>query len=89
METEVAEIEIQNTEQLPWSSRIYQNLKKDKNTIWLAKLIKNPTFRNLLKIGILIFYFLIGCVYYDQKEGWTIGTTVFFSIVTMTTVGSS
>jgi hypothetical protein len=86
---EIPEIEIENTKDLPWTSRIYQSLRKNRNTVWIAKLIKNPSFRNFMKFFLLLLYLTVGCLYYTHKEGWTPGTTIFFSLVTITTVGKS
>jgi hypothetical protein len=55
----------------------------------LHTLLKDNVFtiNNLVKVLSLFLYFLVGCLVYGHYEGWTVGTTVSFTIVTMCTVG--
>lgn len=44
-----------------------------------------------VKIGIqtffLFLFFLVGCSYYHHVEGWSVGTCIMFTFVTISTVG--
>eukprot|EP01031_Cornospumella_fuschlensis_P025913 gene25913-31296_t len=51
----------------------------------LAK--KNPYYASARSITILLAYFIIGCASYYALEGWPVGTSVGFTIVSITTIG--
>eukprot|EP00854_Cymbomonas_tetramitiformis_P006307 gene6307-7559_t len=36
---------------------------------------------------IIVAYFMLGCVFYSLKEGWTVINSVYFAVVTLTTTG--
>lgn len=36
---------------------------------------------------IIVAYFVLGCVFYSLKEGWTVINSVYFAVVTLTTTG--
>jgi hypothetical protein len=86
---EVYDIKFKNIERLPLKSRIYQSLKNNPNTAWIARVVKTQYFQYFMKFLMLFLYFLVGSLYYCEKMSWTPGTSVFFTIVTMTTVGKS
>lgn len=48
---------------------------------------KNPYYSSARNISILLLYFTVGCAAYYALEGWPIGTTVGFTIVSITTIG--
>jgi hypothetical protein len=89
MQEEVKEIDINDIERLPLESRLFQTLRKNEKTTWMAKLMKSHRFWLLLKLLALFLYFCVGCIYYTKKEGWTVGDTIFFSVGTISTVGNS
>lgn len=46
-----------------------------------------PTKRQCVKIFIIFLYFMVGCIFYHYNEGWSVNTSISFTIVTMATVG--
>ena len=78
-------------------------LKHDSFPVCLLLLESSIILQNILKIGermvpgTLIFsaarlaiffgYYVVGCIYYSRVEGWDITTCVYFTTVTVTTVG--
>jgi voltage-gated potassium channel Kch len=51
----------------------------------LWDLFKQPKYRSLL-IWVLLLL-AIGTIFYTQVEGWTVLDSLYFSVVTLTTVG--
>lgn len=54
--------------------------------------VLRETWKNYwVKAGVQFFlfflFFLIGCLYYSHVEGWSVGTCIMFTIVTISTVG--
>lgn len=72
---------------LPVLSRLYRALKANPKTDWLASALASRIFLNLLKVLVLIAYFVVGVCYYCPKEGWGVGSAIFFTISTLTTIG--
>lgn len=83
----VSEIKFTDVQDLPLFSRIYQNLKSNQNTSWIASLLRSDLFWGLLKVAAIILYFGVGIAFYTRKQGWGVGSTMFFTIATVTTVG--
>ncbi|RYH30396.1 two pore domain potassium channel family protein [archaeon] len=52
-----------------------------------VKAKKNPYYATARNITILLLYFTVGCASYYALEGWPIGTSVGFTIVSITTIG--
>lgn len=86
-ERSVSEVRFTEVENLPLFSRIYQSLKANPKTAWIASLIRNPIFWTILKVAALILYFGVGIAYYCRHQGWGVGSTIFYTIATVTTVG--
>ena len=51
--------------------------------IW--DLFKQPKYRSLLIWAII--FLVVGTIFYNQIEGWQILDSLYFSVVTLTTVG--
>jgi len=51
------------------------------------RLWTNPLYRTIIQVLGIIVYFIVGCGFYYANEGWSISTTCFYSIVTLSTVG--
>lgn len=85
----ISEIYFTDTSDLPLFSRIYQSLKMNPKTAWIAVLFKSPYFWIFLEIVGLILYFCVGIMFYGENQGWGVGTTMFYTVVTMSTVGKS
>lgn len=83
----ISEIHFADTAELPLFSRFYQSLKANPKTAWIAFLLKSPYFWTFLQIAGLILYFAVGIVFYGKNQGWGVGTTMFYTVVTMSTVG--
>jgi hypothetical protein len=54
--------------------------------------VLRETWKNYwVKAGVQFFlfflFFLVGCLYYSHVEGWSVGTCIMFTIVTISTVG--
>jgi hypothetical protein len=81
-----SEFTLQKT-RLPVLYSLYRILKSNPKTAWLADYLKNEWFQFFFKMIALILYFLIGIAFYQSYEGWKPGISIFFTIVTMTTVG--
>ena len=63
----------------PRDSLTSQEQEKQKNLQWLKQLCGN--------LLVLVLYSIIGCVFYCTYERWTIKGTLFFTVVTISTVG--
>lgn len=64
--------------------------KAPQNSSWkddLINLLKHPYFAPSLQVFFLFLYLVIGCSYYYSVESWSVGTTLWFTVVTITTVG--
>ena len=83
----ISEIHFTDTSELPLFSRIYQTLKANPKTAWIAVLLKSSHFWTFLQIAGLILYFVVGVIFYGNHQGWGVGTTMFYTVVTMNTVG--
>ena len=46
---------------------------------------RDPQFRVL--VGLVVFLLLSGTVFYSLHEGWSIVDAIYFSVITLTTVG--
>ena len=41
----------------------------------------------IVKVSIWCFYYIVGMIYYTQAEGWAVVDTIYFTTVTIATVG--
>ena len=46
---------------------------------------KDPAFRGILQLTLILL--LTGTIFYARVEGWRILTSLYFSVITLTTVG--
>ena len=51
----------------------------------LRRMLKDPKFRSLLYLAILTL--AIGTIFYHEVEGWRWLDSLYFSVITLTTVG--
>jgi hypothetical protein len=59
----------------------------DELQVGFKKLREHPWYPAGIKIFFLFLYFLIGCAVYTSYEGWSVGTAILFSLITITTIG--
>ena len=48
---------------------------------------RDPQFRTLLLLLLVLFTLLSGTIFYTLEEGWTIVDAFYFSVTTLSTVG--
>lgn len=64
---------------IPFLFVLYQFLKR----LW--SFLKDPEFRGLLVFVLLIL--LAGALFYHKVEGWSFLDALYFSVITLTTIG--
>jgi hypothetical protein len=47
--------------------------------------LQDPGFRGLLSIAVVLL--VVGMLFYRQAEGWTLFQSLYFSVITLATVG--
>lgn len=52
------------------------------------ELLRTKYFLPILYASMFFLYFIIGAAVYGELEGWSVGTSIWFGIVTMATVGN-
>lgn len=53
----------------------------------MQETLKNYWVRAGAQLLLFFLFFLVGCLFYSSVEGWTVGTCIMFTIVTISTVG--
>ncbi len=53
----------------------------------LKETLKNYWVKVALQMVGFFLFFLTGCLYYHHVEGWSVGTCIMFTVVTISTVG--
>lgn len=54
---------------------------------WYQKCFPKITLKRVLKFTGVFLYLILGCVFYKSMEGWYPFETLFFTVVTISTVG--
>jgi hypothetical protein len=62
-------------------------LSNRKLKMMLKKLKCPKKLKPFIPLAIVLLYFLVGIVFYNTYEGWNLTQSVFFTVVTISTVG--
>lgn len=54
---------------------------------WYRRYMPSFTIKRLLKCIGLVLYIVVGCIFYHRVEGWRPFETLYFTVVTIATVG--